>query len=145
MKAFAQLIWEVRRTRNSQAVSDFVWACWELHAYLAGIGKGLLLDTLYLSIMDVGVSYLRAVLEATAPAVHLNPLAPHRPGHDPPRAHRPLTRITVMCGGGRRHLQRKSIFIAIIVVICNACDVAHSPALLMRDPVVTEKLERNHE
>ncbi|MFD9661458.1 FCD domain-containing protein [Rhodococcus sp. NPDC059968] len=75
MKAFAQLIWEVRRTRNSQAVSDFVWACWELHAYLAGIGKGLLLDTLYLSIMDVGVSYLRAVLEATAPAVHLNPLA----------------------------------------------------------------------
>lgn len=72
---FDDRLWEVRRTRNSAAVSDFVWACWELHAHLAGIGKGVLLDTLYLSIMDVGVSYLRAVLEATSPEVHLDGLA----------------------------------------------------------------------
>lgn len=74
-EAFSERLWEVRRAKNSGAVSDFVWACWELHAYLAGIGKGLLLDTLYLSIMDVGVSYLRAVLESTSPSVHLDGLA----------------------------------------------------------------------
>jgi DNA-binding FadR family transcriptional regulator len=74
-ESLAERLWEVRRARNSGAVSDFVWACWELHAYLAGIGKGLLLDTLYLSIMDVGTSYLWAVLEATAPDVHLDGFA----------------------------------------------------------------------
>ncbi|WP_225929025.1 FadR/GntR family transcriptional regulator [Rhodococcus opacus] len=74
-ETFSERLWEVRRARNSAATSDFVWACWELHAHLAGIGKGILLDTLYLSIMDVGVSYLRAVLEATAPDVHLDGLA----------------------------------------------------------------------
>lgn len=75
-RVLSDRLWEVRRTRNSGTVSAFVWACWELHAYVAGIGKGLLLDTLYLSIMDVGTSYLRAVLETTSPAeVHLDELA----------------------------------------------------------------------
>ncbi|MGY0499281.1 FadR/GntR family transcriptional regulator [Nocardia sp. FBN12] len=74
-QALEERLWEVRRARNSQAVSDFIWAGWALHEYIAGIGKRQLLDTLYLSIMDVGTSYLRAVLEATEPDVHLNGLA----------------------------------------------------------------------
>jgi DNA-binding FadR family transcriptional regulator len=74
-EALREHLWEVRRTRNSGAVSDFIWACWELHAYVAGIGKGVLLDTLYLSIMDVGTSYLRAVLEAHNPPVYLDEFA----------------------------------------------------------------------
>ncbi|MDJ0396396.1 FCD domain-containing protein [Rhodococcus sp. G-MC3] len=71
----AERLWEVRRARNSLAVSDFIWACWALHQYVAGIGKSQLLDTLYLSIMDVGTSYLRAVLEARESRVHLDGLA----------------------------------------------------------------------
>nr|WP_296774427.1 FCD domain-containing protein [Rhodococcus sp. (in: high G+C Gram-positive bacteria)] len=65
--AFTARLWEVRRARNSEAVSDFIVACRELHAHLAGIGKGVLLGSLYLSIIDVGVSYLRSLLEVAAP------------------------------------------------------------------------------
>ena len=74
--ALAQRLAEVRATRASGVVSDFIWACWELHAYLAELGKGVLLNTLYLSIMDVGTSYLRAKLETVAPDdIDLAPLA----------------------------------------------------------------------
>ena len=74
--ALAERLKRVHRTRESGAVSDFVWACWDLHAYLADMGKGVLLNTLYLSIMDVGTTYVRAKLETTAPEeVDLNPLA----------------------------------------------------------------------
>nr|WP_296767107.1 FCD domain-containing protein [Rhodococcus sp. (in: high G+C Gram-positive bacteria)] len=74
-ETFSDLLWEIRRARNSDATSDFIWACWNMHAHLAGIGKAILLSTLYLSIMDVGVSYIRAILETNAPALYLDPLA----------------------------------------------------------------------
>lgn len=51
-------------------------AYWELHAYFAELGKGVLLNTLYLSIMDLGTGYLRAKLaDIDLAAVRLDPLA----------------------------------------------------------------------
>ncbi|WP_328393333.1 FadR/GntR family transcriptional regulator [Nocardia sp. NBC_00416] len=74
--ALAEHLEHVRRTRTSGTVSDFVWACWALHARLADMGKGVLLNTLYLSIMDVGTSYVRTELETTPPEdVDPSPLA----------------------------------------------------------------------
>ncbi|AHH18568.1 putative transcriptional regulator [Nocardia nova SH22a] len=65
--ALAERLAQVHRAQESGTISDFVWAGWELHAYIADLGKGGLLNTLYLSIMDVGTTYLRAKLETAAP------------------------------------------------------------------------------
>ncbi|MFJ9368644.1 FadR/GntR family transcriptional regulator [Nocardia sp. NPDC101769] len=74
--ALAENLERVRHTRDSGSVSDFVRACWDLHACLADLGKGVLLNALYLSIMDVGTTYLLTKLETTAPEdIDLNPLA----------------------------------------------------------------------
>ncbi|MQY22277.1 FadR/GntR family transcriptional regulator [Nocardia macrotermitis] len=64
--ALAERLDRVRRAEAAGSISDFVWTCWELHAYIADLGKGGLLNTLYLSIMDVGTTYLRAKLEVAA-------------------------------------------------------------------------------
>lgn len=71
------LLVEVRRARDAHDLAGFVWAAWNVHECFAGIGGSQLLDSLYLSIMDVGTSHLRAALEAdeTEPDVHLEGLA----------------------------------------------------------------------
>ncbi|MFF0452778.1 FCD domain-containing protein [Nocardia africana] len=56
--ALAERLEKVRKTRESKAAFDFIWACWDLHAYFADIGKVGLLNTLYLSIMDVCTTYV---------------------------------------------------------------------------------------
>ena len=58
------LLIEVRRTRDAHDLVAFVWAIWNVHEHFAGIGRSQLLNSLYLSIMDVGTSHLRARLEA---------------------------------------------------------------------------------
>ncbi|WP_235747617.1 FadR/GntR family transcriptional regulator [Nocardia coffeae] len=65
-EALAEHLARVHRAQESNVVSDYIWAAWDLHAYLADLGKGGLLNTLYLSIMDVGTTYLRAKLETVA-------------------------------------------------------------------------------
>lgn len=55
---------DLRRTRAKNDLSGFVWAAWHVHEYFAGIGSSQLLNSLYLSIMDVGTSHLRAHLDA---------------------------------------------------------------------------------
>lgn len=48
--------------------SEFVWAAWNVHAHFAGMGANQLLRSMYLSLMDVGTSILRARLDgATGP------------------------------------------------------------------------------
>ncbi|WP_244882504.1 FadR/GntR family transcriptional regulator [Gordonia desulfuricans] len=54
----------MRRTRDEHDISGFVWAAWHVHEHLASVGHSQLLNSLYLSIMDVGTSHLRAQLEA---------------------------------------------------------------------------------
>ncbi|MGW4395207.1 FCD domain-containing protein [Amycolatopsis nivea] len=72
----AERLERVRRTRDAHEVAEFVSAYWELHAYFAELGKGVLLNTLYLSIMDLGTGYLRAKLaDIDLAAVRLDPLA----------------------------------------------------------------------
>lgn len=71
---------EVTRTRDDGDVSAFVWAVWNVHERFAQLGRSQLLDSLYLSIMDVGTSHLRAQLvdlaeAGTAPTVQLAGLA----------------------------------------------------------------------
>jgi DNA-binding FadR family transcriptional regulator len=63
-RALNDLLSEVQRTRDAHDVVEFAWAAWSVHEYFAGIGRSQLLDSLYLSIMDVGTSHLRARLEA---------------------------------------------------------------------------------
>ena len=58
------LVLEVRRTRDAHDLVGFVWAVWNVHEHFAGVGRNQLLNSLYLSIMDVGTSHLRARLEA---------------------------------------------------------------------------------
>ncbi|MFC9789860.1 FadR/GntR family transcriptional regulator [Rhodococcus sp. NPDC127528] len=60
-----KLMSEVRRTRDRHDISGFVWAAWDVHEHFAGIGRNSLLDSLYLSVMDVGTSHLRARLEGS--------------------------------------------------------------------------------
>lgn len=56
------LMVDLRVTRDDNDVVGFVWAAWNIHEYFAGLGSNKLLDSLYLSIMDVGTSHLRARL-----------------------------------------------------------------------------------
>ena len=76
--ALDRLMDVLRESRESRDVSEFVWAAWNVHEYFAGIGSNQLLNSLYLSIMDVGTSHLRARLNAidtengTAPMLHLD-------------------------------------------------------------------------
>lgn len=53
---------EVSRTRDGGDVAAFIWAVWNVHERFAQLGRSQLLDSLYLSIMDVGTSHLRAQL-----------------------------------------------------------------------------------
>lgn len=53
----------VRRAHDARDLSQFVWSAWNVHEYFAGVGHSQLLNSLYLSIMDVGTSHLRAHLE----------------------------------------------------------------------------------
>ncbi|MGO9355986.1 MAG: FadR/GntR family transcriptional regulator [Mycobacterium sp.] len=75
------LLIEVRRTRDAHDQLGFIWAAWNIHEYFAGIGRSQLLNSLYLSIMDVGTSHLRARLETgdqrgqSEPAVYFEGLA----------------------------------------------------------------------
>ena len=75
------LLIEVRRTRDAHDLLGFIWAVWNVHEHFAGIGRSQLLNSLYLSIMDVGTSHLRARLEAgdqtgqSEPAVYFEGLA----------------------------------------------------------------------
>ncbi|WP_244278122.1 FadR/GntR family transcriptional regulator [Gordonia westfalica] len=63
----------MRRTLDEQDLSAFVWAAWRVHEYLAGVGNSQLLNSLYLSIMDVGTSHLRAQLDAADTQVPVYP------------------------------------------------------------------------
>ncbi|MED5803687.1 FCD domain-containing protein [Gordonia sp. Z-3] len=58
------LLTHVDRTREARDIAGFIWAVWNVHARFAELGRSQLLDSLYLSIMDVGTSHLRARLEA---------------------------------------------------------------------------------
>lgn len=59
----------VRSTRDNRELPEFIWAAWNVHEYFAGIGANALLNSLYLSIMDVGTSHLRAHLESAVDPV----------------------------------------------------------------------------
>lgn len=69
-----ELMIEVRRTRDTHDLIGFVWAVWNVHEHFAGIGRSQLLDSLYLSIMDVGTSHLRARLKTGEEARHGDPV-----------------------------------------------------------------------
>ncbi len=71
LSEFDTLLLELRRTRTGRDVGAFIWATWNVHEYFAGIGNSQLLNSLYLSIMDVGTSHLRARLEASDERVPL--------------------------------------------------------------------------
>ncbi|GAA3710721.1 hypothetical protein GCM10022238_27040 [Gordonia hankookensis] len=63
LQALDERLADVRRTHDSGDLSGFVWAAWNVHEYFAGIGSSQLLNSLYLSIMDVGTSHLQARLD----------------------------------------------------------------------------------
>ncbi|HTQ22250.1 FadR/GntR family transcriptional regulator [Mycobacterium sp.] len=63
-RALAELMQELRCARDAHQVSEFVWAAWNVHARVASVGKNQLLDSLYLSIINVGTSHLHARLES---------------------------------------------------------------------------------
>lgn len=78
-RTFGELLAEVQRARAAHDVVGFIWAVWNVHEHFAGIGRSQLLDSLYLSIMDVGTSHLRARLDdhppGSEPRVDLDGLA----------------------------------------------------------------------
>lgn len=58
----------LRGTREAGDVVAFIQSAWDIHEYVAAIGRGRLLDSLYLAIMDVGTSHLRSLLRSADPA-----------------------------------------------------------------------------
>ncbi|MDF3282608.1 FCD domain-containing protein [Gordonia sp. N1V] len=73
-REFASLAEVVRKSLRGTDVIEFVWAVWNVHEYFANIGGNQLLNSLYLSIMEVGTSHLRARLSADAGATDAPPL-----------------------------------------------------------------------
>ncbi|MGV9711604.1 FCD domain-containing protein [Gordonia sp. NPDC003424] len=63
--AFNDLLSDVHRAHDAHDVAGFIWAAWNVHEHFAGLGRSQLLDSLYLSIMDVGTSHVRAHLQQT--------------------------------------------------------------------------------
>ncbi|MFW0793392.1 FCD domain-containing protein [Gordonia sp. CPCC 205515] len=60
---FNDLLGAVHKAHDRRDVPGFIWAAWNVHEHFAGLGRSQLLDSLYLSIMDVGTSHVRARLQ----------------------------------------------------------------------------------
>lgn len=68
---FDGLLDDLHRSREARDVTGFIWAAWNVHERFASLGRSQLLDSLYVSIMDVGTSRLRTLLrEAEAHGRH---------------------------------------------------------------------------
>lgn len=80
-EALEKLLVEVHRSKDAKDPTGFIWAAWNVHELFAELGRSQLLDSLYLSIMDVGTSHLRARLNTAgdtdddAPTVYYDEFA----------------------------------------------------------------------